>query len=202
MPVCHACAEATRRLQRVIEAHGDVPPVQHDRAPGSVSRCKPPQPGITIAQHCRRRVRMLAGRRAPARTLRSRPPGRYGQRRSGAGCSSSEVSDTAVAVISRIRSMPKSHIAPARPELSATPESMSARWDIGQWLTSSLPSWRDRPSMGSALRPSRTGAAYSRSGQQRLSEGRRHRPSGTYAKVRRVKDDVALANSMHQGDVG
>jgi hypothetical protein len=56
-----ASAKTAGRLQRVLEAHRDVPPVEHDRGMGQRLALQPPQPGIAIAQHRRRRVRMYSG---------------------------------------------------------------------------------------------------------------------------------------------
>src|SRR5271165_4076381 len=54
--------QAARRLQRMLEARGDVPLVQHQRGRRQRLALQPPQPGITIAQHRRRRVRVHASR--------------------------------------------------------------------------------------------------------------------------------------------
>src|SRR5271166_5274000 len=60
--VGRACAEATGRLQRVLEAHRGVPPVEHDRGVGQRLALQPPQPGVAVAQHGRRRVLLHASR--------------------------------------------------------------------------------------------------------------------------------------------
>jgi hypothetical protein len=72
--VGRARAEAAGRLQRVLEAHGGVPPVQHDRGTRQRLALQPPQPGIAVAQHRRRRVRPHPGRgeRLPERLGRGR----------------------------------------------------------------------------------------------------------------------------------
>src|SRR3954471_18140391 len=49
--VGRACAKAAGRLPRVLEAHGSVPPVQHDHGPRQRLALQPPQPGIAVAQH-------------------------------------------------------------------------------------------------------------------------------------------------------
>jgi hypothetical protein len=49
-------AETARRLQRVLETNSDMPPIQHDRSRRQRLALQPPQPGITIAKHRRRRV--------------------------------------------------------------------------------------------------------------------------------------------------
>jgi hypothetical protein len=55
-----ARAKAASRLQNVLEAHRGVPPVEHDRGPRQRLALQPPQPGIAVAQHGRRRVRLHA----------------------------------------------------------------------------------------------------------------------------------------------
>ena len=55
-------AETARRLQRVLETNGDMPPIQHDRGRRQRLALQPPQPGITIAKHRRRRVSVHPGR--------------------------------------------------------------------------------------------------------------------------------------------
>src|SRR4051794_8557278 len=50
-------AKTTGRLQRMLEARGGVPPVQHARGIRQRLALQPPQPGVAVAQHCRRRVR-------------------------------------------------------------------------------------------------------------------------------------------------
>ncbi|MGI4795528.1 MAG: hypothetical protein ACRYG8_15925 [Janthinobacterium lividum] len=59
--VDRTCAEAAGRLQHVLEAHGRVPPVQHDRGVGQRLALQSPQPGIAVAQHGRRCVHMHSG---------------------------------------------------------------------------------------------------------------------------------------------
>jgi len=58
----------------VLEAHGRVPPVQHDRGTGQRLTLQPPQPGVAVAQHSRGRVRTHSGRgeRLPKRLGRDR----------------------------------------------------------------------------------------------------------------------------------
>jgi hypothetical protein len=56
--VGRAGAETACRLQRVLKTNGDMPPIQHNRGCWQRLALHPPQPGITIAQHCRRRVGM------------------------------------------------------------------------------------------------------------------------------------------------
>ncbi len=67
-------AETTRWLQRVLEAHRGVPPVQHDRGTGQHGALQPPQSRIAVAQHGRQRVRVHSGRgeRLPERLGRDR----------------------------------------------------------------------------------------------------------------------------------
>ena len=67
--VGRARAEAAGRLQRVLEAHRGVPPVEHDRGVRQHLALQPPQPGIAVAQHRRGRVRAHArrGERLPER---------------------------------------------------------------------------------------------------------------------------------------
>ena len=59
--VCIGRANAASGLQRVFEAHRGVPPVQHDRGIRQRLALQPPQPGIAVAQHRRRRVSRYAG---------------------------------------------------------------------------------------------------------------------------------------------
>ena len=59
--VCVGRAKAASGLQRVFEAHRGVPPVQHDGGVRQRLALQPPQPGIAVAQHRRRRVRRHAG---------------------------------------------------------------------------------------------------------------------------------------------
>jgi hypothetical protein len=54
-------AETARRLQRVLKTNGDMPPIEHNRGCWQGLALHSPQPGITIAQHCRRRVGMHPG---------------------------------------------------------------------------------------------------------------------------------------------
>ena len=44
----------------MLETHRDVPPVEHDRRLWQRLALHPPQPGIAVAQHRRRRVRLHA----------------------------------------------------------------------------------------------------------------------------------------------
>src|SRR3954452_2867146 len=53
-----AGAKAAGGLQRVFETHREMPPVEHDRGFGQRLTLQPPQPGIAVAQHRRRRVRV------------------------------------------------------------------------------------------------------------------------------------------------
>jgi hypothetical protein len=53
-------AEAAGGLQRVLEAHRGVPPVEHDCGARQHLALQPPQPGIAVAQHGRGRVRVDA----------------------------------------------------------------------------------------------------------------------------------------------
>ena len=56
--VGRARAKAAGRLQRVLEAHRGVPPVEHDRALRQRLVLQPPQPSIAVAQYRRRRIRL------------------------------------------------------------------------------------------------------------------------------------------------
>ena len=47
--VGRACAEAASRLQRMLEAHRSMPPVQYDHGPRQRFALQPPQPGIAVA---------------------------------------------------------------------------------------------------------------------------------------------------------
>jgi hypothetical protein len=57
-----ARAEAASRLHSVLEARGGVPPVEHDGGLRQRLALQAPQPGITVAQHGRRCVRLHASR--------------------------------------------------------------------------------------------------------------------------------------------
>ena len=59
--VCVGRAKAASGLQRVFEAHRGVPPIQHDCGVWQRIALQPPQPGVAVAQHRRRRVRGHAG---------------------------------------------------------------------------------------------------------------------------------------------
>ena len=59
--MCVGRAKAAGGLQRVLEAHRGMPPVEHDRGVRQRLALQPPQPGIAVAQHRRRRVRRHAG---------------------------------------------------------------------------------------------------------------------------------------------
>jgi hypothetical protein len=48
-------------LQRVFEAYCSLPPVKHDRDVRQRLALQPPQPGVAVAQHRRRRIRRHAG---------------------------------------------------------------------------------------------------------------------------------------------
>ena len=54
-------AEASGRLQGVLEVQGGVPPIEHHRRPGQGLALQAPQPSVAIAQHGGRRVRLHAG---------------------------------------------------------------------------------------------------------------------------------------------
>ena len=51
-----ASAKAAGGLQRMFETHRSVPPVQHHHGVGQRRALQPPQPGIAVTQHRRRRV--------------------------------------------------------------------------------------------------------------------------------------------------
>ena len=72
--VGRASAKAAGRLQRVLEAHRGVPPVEHDHGLRQRLVLQPPQPGIAVAQHRRRRVRLHTsrGKRLLERVRRNR----------------------------------------------------------------------------------------------------------------------------------
>jgi hypothetical protein len=69
---------AVCRVQRVLKTNGDVPTIERDCGRRQRLALQPPQPGITIAQHCRRRVGVHPGR---GECLSERS-GRVGLRRS------------------------------------------------------------------------------------------------------------------------
>jgi len=54
-------AEAARCLQRVLEAHCSVPPIQHNRGIWQHLALQAPKASIAVAQHRRGRVRTHAG---------------------------------------------------------------------------------------------------------------------------------------------
>jgi len=64
-----ARAKAAGRLQRVLEAHRGVPPIQHRRGVRQDLALQLPEAGIAVAQHRRRRLRTHAchGERPPER---------------------------------------------------------------------------------------------------------------------------------------
>jgi hypothetical protein len=66
-------AETRRRLQPVLKTNGNVPPVEHDRAHWQRLALLLPQPGISIAQHRRRRVAVHPGRGERLREEQERP---------------------------------------------------------------------------------------------------------------------------------
>jgi hypothetical protein len=72
--ISRAHPEAAGRLQRVLEADRGVPPVQRERGTRQHLALQPPQPGIAVAQHGRRRIRTHSsrGERLPERLDRSR----------------------------------------------------------------------------------------------------------------------------------
>src|SRR5271166_5351590 len=54
-------AKTAGRLQRVLETHRGMPPIEHDRGVRQRLALQPPQTGIAVAQHRRRRVCRYAG---------------------------------------------------------------------------------------------------------------------------------------------
>ena len=61
--LCVGRAKTASGLQRVFEAYRDMPPIQDDCGVRQRLALQPPQPGIAVAQHCRRRVRRYAHHR-------------------------------------------------------------------------------------------------------------------------------------------
>src|ERR671933_792993 len=114
--VSRACAEATGRLQYVLEAHGSVPPVQHDRGTRQRLALQPPQPGTAVAQYGRWHVRLYPGRH-------ERLPERRGRgRRAVTGEGEAVLDATSVDDLARdhlevaLRLVPAAHVATVEPD--------------------------------------------------------------------------------------